>query len=400
MNGVLMATAGRKQTWRLQGVIGWDVVATEFAAALDALNPADCDELELEIFSPGGSVWDGNYICAKLRELAIPTVASVYVAASMATLIAAACKRTRMAANGRWLIHNPWSSVTGDAAELEKRAAELRATELEAAGVYAAKTGKTRDDMLALMKQERWIRAEEAKTIGFVDEVFAAWDAKALAGMVAEWKEAGVLGQAAAELETLTAEETPADVPAAVPSLTDGTDALDGAPAKPSAGSVSDHSSATAELAAERISHAETARRLAATEAKLGNAEQRYSELGDQNAALAQQLAEKAAELNAAAQAHKEDQRQLEEMAKAAEAVRAHQEKIIGDLRRRLQVFTPALAGTDQDAANAPGSGDYWQRVSELENAGLSREAAITEATIRYPAAHAAMLAAANPMQR
>lgn len=390
MNGVSMATAGRKQTWRLQGVIGWDVVATEFAAALDALNPADCDELELEIFSPGGSVWDGNYICAKLRELAIPTTASIYVAASMATLIAAACKRTRMAANGRWLIHNPWSSVTGDAAELEKRAAELRATELEAAGVYAAKTGKTRDDMLALMKQERWIRAKEAKAIGFVDEVFAAWDAKALAGMVAEWKEAGVLGQAAAELETLTAEEAPADVPAAVPPLTDGTDALDGAPAKPPAEPVSD-------LAAEREA---TAAIIAGLRAKLGNAEQRYSELGDQNASLAQQLAEKAAELNAAAQAHKEDQRQLEEMAKAAEAVRAHQEKIIGDLRRRLQVFTPALAGTDQDAANAPGSGDYWQRVSELENAGLSREAAITEATIRYPAAHAAMLAAANPTQR
>ena len=379
MNGVQMAAAGRKATWKLQGVIGWDVVATEFAAALDALNPADIDELELEIYSPGGSVWDGNYICSKLRESKIKTTASVYIAASMATLIAAACKTCRMAANGRWLVHNPWSNVTGDAAELEKRAKELRATELEAAGVYAARTGKSADAMLALMKQERWIRADEAKALGFVDEVFAAWDTKALAGMVSEWQAAGQLGQAAAA--ELTAEETQ-DVPAAA-AITEGTDSVDGAPAQPPAEPVRD-------VAAE-LGTAETI--IAGLNAQLGNAKETAGAQESAILRLSQDLRESHERISMADVARKEDGRVIAELKAAVD----HRETIVKDLRRRLQVFSPALAGTDQDAANAPASGDYWQRVSELETAGLSREAAITEATNRYPAAHAAMLAAANP---
>jgi hypothetical protein len=55
------------------------------------------------------------------------------------------------------------------------------------------------------MAQERWLRAPEAKALGFVDEVVAGWDGKALAEMVTEWQAAGVLGQAA--LAELTAAE-------------------------------------------------------------------------------------------------------------------------------------------------------------------------------------------------
>ena len=58
-------------------------------------------------------------------------------------------------------------------AKLEAQKQQLAKITLQLAKMYVKKTGKTLDQITGLMKQETWLTAEEAKTWGFVDEVFA-----------------------------------------------------------------------------------------------------------------------------------------------------------------------------------------------------------------------------------
>lgn len=165
---------GSSAEFDIHGEIGWDVWFSRMKWLVEGLD-SDIDTVTFNIYSPGGDVWDGNAIVNLIGNMKQHTVANVQLAASMATIIALACDEVKMSANGRWLIHNPWTIAVGDAAEFEKRAAELRDTEVEAADYYYArskgKSDKSRDDIVALMNEERWMMADEAKEWGFVDEV-------------------------------------------------------------------------------------------------------------------------------------------------------------------------------------------------------------------------------------
>lgn len=165
----------KEATIAIVGTIGWDMWADKFRRMLDELDDG-VETVRFEIYSYGGDVWDGNDMMMQIGKLKQHTIADVQVAASMATLIAVACDEVRMAANGRWLIHNPWTYSMGDAAELEKRAKELRDTEAEAVAFYARKTGMTADELRTLMDEERWLTSTEAKDMGFVDEIDDPFD--------------------------------------------------------------------------------------------------------------------------------------------------------------------------------------------------------------------------------
>jgi enoyl-CoA hydratase/carnithine racemase len=86
--------------------------------------------------------------------------------------------------NSFYLIHkamnwvDQWGKMNEDEiqsliAKLEAQKQQLAKITLQLAKMYVKKTGKTLDQITGLMKQETWLTAEEAKTWGFVDEVFA-----------------------------------------------------------------------------------------------------------------------------------------------------------------------------------------------------------------------------------
>jgi enoyl-CoA hydratase/carnithine racemase len=86
--------------------------------------------------------------------------------------------------NSFYLIHkamnwvDQWGKMNEDEiqsliAKLEAQKQQLAKVTLQLAKMYVKKTGKTLDEIIHLMKQETWLTAEEAKTWGFVDEVFA-----------------------------------------------------------------------------------------------------------------------------------------------------------------------------------------------------------------------------------
>jgi len=172
------------------GVIGWDVWYPEMRDMLKAI-PETIEDVVFEIYSPGGDVWDGNAIIQAIGALKQKTTAHIQLAASMATLIAVACDEREMAKNGRFLIHNPWAGLEGDASAMEKRAKELRDCEKEAVEFYAKRTGQKEKDIKDLMNEERWLTADESKEMGFIQTINDPFDKAAFDSVRSEIQASG-----------------------------------------------------------------------------------------------------------------------------------------------------------------------------------------------------------------
>lgn len=140
--------------------------AAQVLVALDADRHAD---VEVRINSPGGSVSEGLAIYNALRPRK-PTVYIDGVAASIASLIAMSGARIIAAENALMMVHAPWVDTSGNATTLRK-SADLLDKHAEAMLTAYMRTGLAHDRLLALLEAETWMNAEEAKALGFIDEI-------------------------------------------------------------------------------------------------------------------------------------------------------------------------------------------------------------------------------------
>ena len=147
----------------------YGISAKQFITDLQSI-PAT-DRIVLKIHSPGGEVFDGNAIFNALQRRGNVEVQIEGLAASMATVISLAGMPVKMAANGFYMIHNPWGVAMGDAAELRDQAQLLDKIRSNMVGAYAAKSGQSAEQIQAWMDSETWFTAEEALSAGFVDEI-------------------------------------------------------------------------------------------------------------------------------------------------------------------------------------------------------------------------------------
>lgn len=134
------------------------------------------DKLIHHITSPGGDVYEGYEAYHFLRSLGKPIKTVVEgQCQSIATLIASAGDEIVMLNPSRWMIHEasipPMTIVRGDADSLENNATELRKINLEMAERYSAITKKPIDTILAAMKKETSMTAQEAMQYGFANQV-------------------------------------------------------------------------------------------------------------------------------------------------------------------------------------------------------------------------------------
>lgn len=150
--------------------------AKDFKAALDQI-PRDRKILVL-IDSPGGNVWDGLAIANLLKERRANVTVKIYgVALSIASVIAIAGSKVILCKTSQYMAHDPWSGlyVVGteeDIAEEAERARNaLKAAKRSIIIAYKERTGKSEEDIAALMKAETWYVGQEAKDAGFVDEI-------------------------------------------------------------------------------------------------------------------------------------------------------------------------------------------------------------------------------------
>ncbi len=174
----------------------YGVSAKQFIGDLKRV-PAD-HEIVLKIHSPGGEVFDGNAIFNALkRHPGGVTVQIEGLAASMATVISLAGAPVKMAANGFYMIHNPWGVAMGDADEMRDQAALLEKIREGMIAAYAAKSGQELEQIAAWMDAETWFTAAEAQAAGFVDEVT---DSLALAASANKFSRLGKFRNAPSDL--------------------------------------------------------------------------------------------------------------------------------------------------------------------------------------------------------
>lgn len=133
------------------------------------------DGIEIEINTPGGSVFEGQRIFNALREMSargVEITATVNgLAASMGSVILMAGDKRRMTAGSRVMIHEASTIAAGDARALMQQAHLLESISAEIAGIYSERSGMDEKEIRKMMMAETWMTADEAKENGFVDTV-------------------------------------------------------------------------------------------------------------------------------------------------------------------------------------------------------------------------------------
>jgi len=175
--GLRMQADGKTAEVFLYDVIGegffGGISAKDFVDQLGELG--EIETLNVRINSPGGSVFEGVTIYnALVRHDANVVVHVDALAASAASLIAMAGDEIRIAENALMMIHDPMGFFYGSAAEMRKTATILDKVKSLSVNTYAARTKQTKKTLGAMMAEETWMDADEAKQLGFADEVTEA----------------------------------------------------------------------------------------------------------------------------------------------------------------------------------------------------------------------------------
>lgn len=129
-------------------------------------------QIELRVNSPGGSVFDAHAIYNAIERH--PANVTAYVdgmALSAASFIVQAADERVMAANALMMIHSAWGISMGNARDMREMADILEKTDGTIVGIYAERSGRSEDEMRALMEAETWMTAAEAVEAGLADEV-------------------------------------------------------------------------------------------------------------------------------------------------------------------------------------------------------------------------------------
>jgi len=138
--------------------------------------------VNVRVNSLGGSLDDALDIAARFNEHGDVTVFMFGYCASAATVLALGAKKTVIDENAFYLVHKVmnwvdiWDTLNADQLqdlidELEKNKRDNEKMDLVLAKMYAKKSGKTANEIMAVLKEAAWLTADEAKNWGFVDEI-------------------------------------------------------------------------------------------------------------------------------------------------------------------------------------------------------------------------------------
>lgn len=194
--------------------------AREFIAAVDALG--EIDDITVEINSPGGDVASGVRIYNYLKDHKARIHTRVTgCAASIATVIMMAGDTRSMAIGSTMMTHRASGLLVGffNASEMEETAKALKSIDAAIVDIYVAATGKTADDINAMLDQgDTYHGADEAVEWGFATEADAKLRAVASADIspyLKQLEQSGEIARLQAQLKgqsnTNTASMTAAD---------------------------------------------------------------------------------------------------------------------------------------------------------------------------------------------
>ena len=135
------------------------------------LNEANGEEVEVYINSPGGIIDAGSEIYTMLREYQGGIKIKIVGQACSAASIIAMAGHCEMSPTALMMVHCVSTYAGGNHADMEHMAEVLRTADDALANAYVAKTGMSKEEVLAMMENETWLTAEQAKEKGLIDGI-------------------------------------------------------------------------------------------------------------------------------------------------------------------------------------------------------------------------------------
>ncbi len=152
-----------------------DYVANIIQAQLLFLESVDSSkDISIYINSPGGGVYAGLGIYDTIQFIK-PEVATICtgMAASMGAVLMCAGQKGKRSAlpHSRIMIHQPLGGAQGQASDIEITAREILKLKDELYEIIAKHSGQKIDKVRIDSDRDYWMKADEAKKYGMIDEV-------------------------------------------------------------------------------------------------------------------------------------------------------------------------------------------------------------------------------------
>src|SRR5690606_37374744 len=179
MNAVAMDVFSRLMMDRIifMGTAINDQVANIIQAQLLFLESTDASkDIQIYINSPGGSVYAGLGIYDTMQYIK-PDVATICtgMAASMSAVLLCAGENGKRSAlpHSRVMIHQPLGGAQGKASNIEITARKILKLKDELYQIISNHSGQSMEKVIEDGDRDFWMKAEEAKNYGMIDEILA-----------------------------------------------------------------------------------------------------------------------------------------------------------------------------------------------------------------------------------
>lgn len=135
------------------------------------LNDAAGEEIEVDINSPGGSIFAGSEIYTALRSYKGTVKINIVGLCGSAASVIAEAGYSEITPTGMFMIHNVQSSASGDYRDMAHKSNILKTANQSIINAYTNKTAMSEEQLQELMNNETWMTAQEAVEYGFVDKI-------------------------------------------------------------------------------------------------------------------------------------------------------------------------------------------------------------------------------------
>ncbi|HAW53120.1 MAG TPA: ATP-dependent Clp endopeptidase proteolytic subunit ClpP [Flavobacteriales bacterium] len=133
-------------------------------------------DIMIYLNSPGGSVYAGLGIYDVMQYVApdIATICTGMAASMAAVLLCAGAKGKRSGLkHSRVMIHQPMGGAEGQASDIEITAREIQKLKKELYDIIAVHSNQKYDKVWKDSDRDYWMKAEEARDYGMIDEVLS-----------------------------------------------------------------------------------------------------------------------------------------------------------------------------------------------------------------------------------
>lgn len=170
-----LASAGRTADIFIFGdIVSWEWLESDVSSytLARAIQDLDVDEISVHINSYGGEVAEGLAIHNNLKNhpARVRTVCDGFACSAASVVFMAGDERVMNPAS-LLMVHNAWSSASGNASQLRKAADDLETISSASAETYRAKVNLSDEELTALLDNETWITPADAVAWGFATEV-------------------------------------------------------------------------------------------------------------------------------------------------------------------------------------------------------------------------------------